>query len=65
MNTEFNTMVKKQEEIENLKSCIRGLKIFFDYASIDMLKFHRQHGKKSYKKFDEALKFMYDNFENE
>ena len=53
------------QTIAELEQCIKGLKLFFDYASIDMLKFHKKHGKVNYKKFDAAINFMYKNFDDE
>jgi hypothetical protein len=62
---DFETMVKKQEEIENLKSCIKGLKLYFDYANIDITKFVKKHGMKKYKKFQAGLEYMFNNFKDE
>lgn len=63
--SDFEKKVEKQEEIDNLKSCIKGLKLYFDYANIDITKFVKEHGMKKYKKFQAGIEYMYNNFKDE
>ena len=54
-----------QEENYELKECIAGLKIYFDYANISVSSFIQKHGIKKYKKFDEAMQYMFKHFPDE
>jgi hypothetical protein len=54
-----------QEENYELKECIEGLKIYFDYANINVSSFIKNHGMKKYKKLDKSIQYMYKNFPDE
>tara|TARA_R110000751_G_scaffold138050_1_gene241645 strand:+ start:292 stop:486 length:195 start_codon:yes stop_codon:yes gene_type:complete len=63
--TEFETMVKKQEQIDQLQRCIKGLKIYFDYATIDITKMVVEQSYKKVKQFTDAQQWMFNNFNDE
>lgn len=62
---DFETIVKKQEHIENLERCVKGLKLYFDHANIDVGRFVKVHGIKKYERLQWAMNFMFANFKDE
>lgn len=58
MNIKFETMVAKQEKLMQYEKMIKGLKLFFDYATIDEMKLYRQLGKKKHDRFRKAWELL-------